>query len=275
MFWTATALIAVNTILFTMVVPALPEYQDRYGFSDAVGSLIFAAFPLGQLATAMWAAGLVDRVGRRPVMILAALTLAAATLAFALANGVALLALARLIQGLAAGLVWTAALAAISDVYPQEELGFRMGLAETGGGVMGLVGPPVAGALIEGVGLDATFYIATALPRARPDPGALRPRDAPRRGRGGADPAAVRPAPAVARAGREGRGRHRWRPRRASSPWSSRCCRSTSPTGSACPRSRSASCSRSGSPPTCCWCRSPGAGRTAVAGGRRSCSAAC
>ena len=163
-FWTATALIAVDTILFTMVVPALPEYQDRYGFSDAVGALIFAAFPLGQLATAMWAAGLVDRVGRRPVMILAALTLAAATLAFALANGVALLALARLIQGLAAGLVWTAALAAISDVYPQEELGYRMGLAETGGGVMGLVGPPVAGALIEGVGLDATFYIATALP---------------------------------------------------------------------------------------------------------------
>jgi MFS family permease len=163
-FWTATALIAVDTILFTMVVPALPEYQDRYGFSDAVGSLIFAAFPVGQLVTAVWAAGLVDRFGRRPVMILAALTLAAATLAFALANGVPLIALARLVQGLAAGLVWTAALAAISDVYPQEELGFRMGLAETGGGVMGLVGPLFAGVLIEAVGLDETFYIATALP---------------------------------------------------------------------------------------------------------------
>jgi MFS family permease len=163
-FWTATALIAVDTVLFTMVVPALPEYQDRHGFSDAVASLIFAAFPVGQLATAVWAAGLVDRFGRRPVMILAALTLAAATLAFALANGVPLLALARLVQGLAAGLVWTAALAAISDVYPQNELGFRMGLAETAGGVTGLVGPPFAGALIAAVGLDATFVIATALP---------------------------------------------------------------------------------------------------------------
>jgi MFS transporter, DHA1 family, solute carrier family 18 (vesicular amine transporter), member 1/2 len=163
-FWTATALIAVDTILFTMVVPALPEYQDRFGFSDAVASLIFAAFPVGQLITAVWAAGLVDRFGRRPVMIMAALTLAAATLAFALANGVPLIALARLVQGLAAGLVWTAALAAISDVYPQEELGFHMGLAETAGGVMGLAGPPFAGVLIETVGLDETFYIATALP---------------------------------------------------------------------------------------------------------------
>ncbi len=164
MFWTATALIAVDTILFTMVVPALPEYQDRYGFSDAVASLIFAAFPVGMLVTALWAAGLVNRFGRRPVMILAALTLAAATLAFALANGVALITLARFVQGLAAGLVWTAALAAISDVYPQEELGLRMGLAETAGGVVGLAGPPFAGALIATVGLDVTFYIATALP---------------------------------------------------------------------------------------------------------------
>jgi len=39
-----------------------------------------------------------------------------------------------------------------------------MGLAETAGGVMGLAGPPFAGALIAAVGLDATFYIATALP---------------------------------------------------------------------------------------------------------------
>ncbi len=163
-FWTATALIGVDTVLFTMVVPALPEYQDRYGFSDAVASLIFAAFPVGQLATAVWAAGLVDRFGRRPVMVLAALSLAGATLAFALANGAPLLALARLVQGLAAGLVWTAGLAAISDVFPPSELGFRMGLAETAGGVTGLVGPPFAGALIETMGLDATFFIATALP---------------------------------------------------------------------------------------------------------------
>lgn len=163
-FWTATALIAVDTLLFTMVVPALPEYQDRFGFSDAVGALIFAAFPVGMLATALWAAGLVDRFGRRPVMILAALTLAAATLAFALAGSVALITLARLVQGLASGLVWTAALAAVSDIYPQEELGLRMGLAETAGGVVGLAGPPFAGVLIAAVGLDATFYIATALP---------------------------------------------------------------------------------------------------------------
>ena len=163
-FWTATGLIAVDTVLFTMVVPALPEFADRYGFSTTVAALIFAAFPVGQLITALGSVGFVERAGRRPAMIIAAVLLAAATLAFALSVGVATLALARLVQGLAAGLVWTAGLAAISDITPVDQLGFRMGLAETAGGGIGLIGPLVGGALIDTVGTDAAFALGAILP---------------------------------------------------------------------------------------------------------------
>ena len=61
-----------------------------------------------------------------------------------------------------------------------------MGLAETAGGVVGLAGPPFAGALIAAVGLDVTFYIATALPALALIPTLLVPRPAagpPRRAR--------------------------------------------------------------------------------------------
>jgi len=90
--------------------------------------------------------------------------LATATLAFSLATGTELLAVARLVQGIAAGLVWTAGIAAISDVYPTDQLGFRIGLAETAGGGLGLLGPVIGGALIDSVGLDATFALAAVLP---------------------------------------------------------------------------------------------------------------
>lgn len=163
-FWTATGLIAVDTILFTMVVPALPEFADRFGFSDSVAALIFAVFPLGQLVSALVAAGLVERLGRRPVMMLAAATLAVATLAFSLATGTELLALARFMQGVAAGFVWTAGIASISDLYPSDELGFRIGLAETAGGGIGLLGPVLGGALVDMIGTDATFALAAVLP---------------------------------------------------------------------------------------------------------------
>lgn len=163
-FWTATGLIGVDTMLFTMVVPALPEFAERFGFSASAAALIFALFPLGQLISALAAAGLVERVGRRPVMILGALVLAIATLGFSLATGPELLAAARFAQGTAAGLVWTAGLAAISDTFPSDQLGFRIGLAETAGGALGLLGPVLGGALIDAIGTDATFALAAVLP---------------------------------------------------------------------------------------------------------------
>jgi MFS family permease len=163
-FWTVTLLIGVDTVLFSMVAPALPDFAERYDFSASVAALIFAAFPVGQLLAALIAAGWVERWGRRPVMMIAAVVLLAATLGFAAATGPELLALARFMQGAAGGLVWTAGLAAISDVYPVDQLGFRLGLAETAGGAMGLLGPILGGALIVLVGLDATFALAAILP---------------------------------------------------------------------------------------------------------------
>lgn len=146
------------------MVPALPDLAERGGFSTTVAALVFAAFPVGQLLTALVAAGVVDRAGRRPAMLGAVATLTVATLAFAVAEGAATLAGARLLQGVAAGLVWTAGLAAISDITPPDRLGLRIGLAETAGGGAGLAGPILGGALVGAVGTEATFLIAAALP---------------------------------------------------------------------------------------------------------------
>jgi MFS family permease len=163
-FITVTALIAGDSALFTLVIPALPIFADRYGLSDAAVVLIFGIFPLAQLATTIPLANYLDRIGRRPIMICGALALLASTAGFAFADSVPLLILTRAIQGSAAALVWTAGLAAISDVYPQSQLGFRMGMAETVGGGIGLIGPVAGGALIELVGTETTFEIATVVP---------------------------------------------------------------------------------------------------------------
>jgi MFS family permease len=163
-FWTATALIGLDTLLFTMVAPALPVFAEREGFDDTVAALIFAAYPVAQLATGLASAGLVERIGRRPLLIAAPCGLALATFAFALAGDPAALALARLAQGAAAGVTWTAGIAAISDVYPSTQLGFRIGLAETVGGAIGLAGPLAGGAMVDAFGTTTAFAAAAVLP---------------------------------------------------------------------------------------------------------------
>lgn len=163
-FWTATGLIALDTILFTMVVPALPEFAERDGFGTTVAALIFAAFPVAQLISALIAAGLVERIGRRPVTIAAVVLLLLATLAFAGAHGAPSLAGARAAQGAAAGLVWTAGMACIADIYPRDQLGLRMGLAETAGGATGLLGPVLGGLLISVFGVEEAFLFIAIVP---------------------------------------------------------------------------------------------------------------
>ncbi|MDH3226205.1 MAG: MFS transporter [Thermoleophilia bacterium] len=164
-FWSASALIGAETLLFGLLVPALPEFSDKLGLSDPQAAIIFALFPVGQLAASIVGAAALERVGRRPAMIASVVLMAAATVGFAFSDTVAIFALTRLLQGVAAGLAWTAGLAAISDVFPANQLGYRMSLAESVGGAGGgLAGPAVGGIAIDLIGVTQTFLFAAIVP---------------------------------------------------------------------------------------------------------------
>ena len=154
--------------------------------------------------------GALDRIGRPPTMVAGASALLVSTAGFAFADSLPLLVLTRAVQGSAAALVWTAGLAAISDVYPQSELGFRMGMAETVGGGIGLIGPVAGGALIELVGTDEAFAIAIVVPlallaltlRVPETTHVSRGRATAALRRSGGSPRSPRPGPGIVGAGR-------------------------------------------------------------------------
>jgi len=165
-FALAMAAIAVDTLMFSAIVPALPVFQREMGLSDTGVALIFAAFPVAQLLVAPFAARWVDRLGRRVAIIAGAVLLAMAGVGFALATEPWSLAVARAVLGGASAITWTGALAYVSDVYPPDQLGFRLGLAETAGGGAGLMAPLLSGLLIEWIGVTETFLILVAFPVA-------------------------------------------------------------------------------------------------------------
>ncbi len=163
-FAIAVAAIAVDTAMFSAIVPALPVYQQDLGLSDTAVALIFAAFPAAQLLVALFAVRWVDRAGRRTAIITGAALLALAGVGLAVASDPYTLTLARALLGGASALTWTGALASVSDVYPQNQLGFRLGLAEIGGAGVGLTAPLLSGVLIESIGLTGTFLIFAGFP---------------------------------------------------------------------------------------------------------------
>jgi predicted MFS family arabinose efflux permease len=101
----------------TLAMPLFTAYAARDGGGAAGLSAAFVVYAATLIVTAPLLGGLSDRVGRRPC-VLAALVLAGlATLALVVAPGLVALAVARLLQGLAIGLVaggataWAAELA--------------------------------------------------------------------------------------------------------------------------------------------------------------------
>ena len=110
------ALVAVSfSATSSAPTPLYHFYQQSWGLSPAIITVIFAAYAFGMLASFLTIARLSDYVGRRP-MILSALLLNAVALAIFITAGSAnALILARIVQGLGTGIALTTLGAAILD----------------------------------------------------------------------------------------------------------------------------------------------------------------
>lgn len=100
---------------------------------------------------------------RRLPFIIGLAALGASTILFVLARSIALLIVARGLQGLSAAAVWVVGLAIVADNVPPERVGEAMGhttIALTWGC---LLGPTVGGVLYERLGFNGTFAVPGVL----------------------------------------------------------------------------------------------------------------
>jgi MFS family permease len=148
-FWAIAVVLALYLAASAAPTPLYVVYQDEWGFSATTLTLVFAVYVFGLLAALLVLGRLSDHVGRRPVIAAAiALEMVAMGL-FVVAGGVGVLALARVVQGVATGMAMTAMGAALVDLDPPESPGLAgvvSGLAPIGGLAIGAL---VAGALVE------------------------------------------------------------------------------------------------------------------------------
>ncbi|KFE57620.1 MFS transporter [Pseudomonas syringae] len=95
--------------------PLYHVYQQAWGFSAAMLTLIFAMYAFTLLAALLVVGSLSDYLGRRPVIFAALVLEIVAMLLFILAVDVSWLLFARLIQGVATGMAGSALGAALLD----------------------------------------------------------------------------------------------------------------------------------------------------------------
>jgi multidrug resistance protein len=153
--------VLIDLIGFGIVLPLLPLYAERFGASVSTVGLLTASYALAQFVFAPIWGRVSDRVGRRPVILLALVGTVAASLTMGLADALWLLFLARVVDGIS-GASYAAAQAYIADVTTPEERAHGMGMIGAAFGLGFILGPAL-GALFALIDPRAPFFAAAAL----------------------------------------------------------------------------------------------------------------
>jgi DHA1 family solute carrier family 18 vesicular amine transporter 1/2 len=152
-----------DMLLYTVVIPVLPIYATTLGVSATFTSVLFASYSLALLLVTPIVSQISDRVGRRLPMLLGLVGLALSTAVFAFATDFFQLVLARALQGVAAGITWSAGLALLADAYEAVDRGWAMGVSMSAVSAGSLLGPPLGGFLYERAGYEAPFLAMLVL----------------------------------------------------------------------------------------------------------------
>jgi DHA1 family tetracycline resistance protein-like MFS transporter len=138
--------IFVNLVGFGIIIPLLPFYAQTFGASPLTIGLLFAVFSACQLVAAPLLGDLSDKYGRRPVLIFSLAGTVVSFVMMALAHSVAMLFVARIVDGLSGGNISTAR-AYVADVTEPKDRARAYGLIGAAFGMGFIMGPALSGVL--------------------------------------------------------------------------------------------------------------------------------
>lgn len=146
---------------FGIIIPVLPLYALHFGASSVANGFLIGIYSAVQFfGSPLWGK-LSDRVGRRPVLIFSVLGTALGFYMMGSAQTLAMLFVARIIDGVSGGNIGTAQ-AYIADITTPEERSGAMGFIGAAFGLGFIFGPAIGG-LLTSCGYGAPFYFAAGL----------------------------------------------------------------------------------------------------------------
>lgn len=159
----AGAILFTDMLLQGLAIPVLPLLPAVVEQGAAAIGILFASYAVAMVVATLFAGRLVDRRGPKGPLVTGLIVLAIATLLFATGGPYWLLLVARFVQGIAGGVAWVAALSLIAATTGFDKRGQMMGIAMSTVTLGVLVGPPLAGFLVDAFGPASPFLTATVV----------------------------------------------------------------------------------------------------------------
>ena len=140
----ASAMAMAETVLFSALSPLLPTFDSGLGLSKAQVGLLVAMFPIGLGAAGVPLGLFGSRVGVKGFGLAGLVMLAAAGVAFGMADSYEQLLTTRFLQGAAGALVWSSGLAWLVSAAPHRR-GVLIGVFSGAAAAGQMIGPVVGG----------------------------------------------------------------------------------------------------------------------------------
>ncbi|WP_328908235.1 MFS transporter [Streptomyces sp. NBC_00234] len=145
----AGAVFAVCMAGTTLPTPLYGLYQEKFGFSELMVTVVYAVYAFGVIGVLLLSGNASDVLGRRPVLLSGLGFAAASAVCFLCATGLEWLYAGRLLSGLSAGLFTGAATVYVLELAPQGGRS-RATFVATAANMGGLgCGPLLAGVLSQ------------------------------------------------------------------------------------------------------------------------------
>ncbi|RKE64516.1 DHA2 family efflux MFS transporter permease subunit [Microbacterium sp. AG238] len=152
-------MILVDTTIVSVANPAIKAALD-----PSTGNLdnvvwVTSSYLLAYAVPLLVTGRLGDRFGPKNIYLIGLAIFTVASLACGLSGSLAVLIVARAVQGLGAALMTPQTMAVITRTFPAERRGAAMGLWGATAGVATLVGPLAGGLLVDGFGWEWIFFV--------------------------------------------------------------------------------------------------------------------
>ncbi|MFX0201356.1 MAG: MFS transporter, partial [Candidatus Hodarchaeota archaeon] len=148
------------TIGYSTLILLMPLYLAQLGASQTEIGLLQAVYTIPSFFVPILAGKLSDKYGRPPIILVALIGFTLFVPLYPMVQNIFQVILIRLAQGFFTAIWWVSFDAQVADLATSSQQGKVMGLYNASWGTGFLIGPFLAGYVIENYGYKLTFYFA-------------------------------------------------------------------------------------------------------------------
>ena len=158
--WLLTACVALMMTGMGIIMPVFARRLSEFGDGVEALGLMTMSFALAQFIASPFLGGLADRLGRRPLILLALVSYTLTNIGYLLAPSTNVFILVRTLGGLLTAGLFPAAMGVVTDITPSSDRSRWVGIVMGGYGMGLIFGPVLGGILYDSWGYASPFIIS-------------------------------------------------------------------------------------------------------------------